>query len=84
MERATAPGFRGEGDGALVVLEVPENVPLDFYVVQCARANEGGAVFEVNRSGKAAAALKALGYSRVLNLAGGLGAWQQAGLPVEK
>ena len=37
-----------------------------------------------NRSGKAAAALKALGYTRVLNLAGGLPAWQQAGMPVEK
>jgi rhodanese-related sulfurtransferase len=37
-----------------------------------------------NRSGKAAAALKAQGYTRVLNLSGGLGAWQQAGLPVEK
>ena len=37
-----------------------------------------------NRSGKAAAALKAQGYTKVLNLAGGLGAWQQAGLPVEK
>ena len=37
-----------------------------------------------SRSGKAAAALKALGYTRVLNLSGGLGAWQQAGLPVEK
>jgi rhodanese-related sulfurtransferase len=37
-----------------------------------------------NRSAKAAAALKRQGYARVLNLAGGLGAWQQAGLPVEK
>ena len=37
-----------------------------------------------NRSGKAAAALKAQGYTRVLNLSGGMGAWQQAGLPVEK
>jgi len=37
-----------------------------------------------NRSAKAAAALKAQGYTRVLNLAGGIGAWQQAGLPVEK
>jgi hypothetical protein len=26
VERATAPSFRGEGDGKLVVLEVPENV----------------------------------------------------------
>ena len=37
-----------------------------------------------NRSAKAAAALKAQGYTRVVNLAGGIGAWQQAGLPVEK
>ena len=37
-----------------------------------------------NRSAKATAALKAQGYTRVLNLSGGLGAWQQAGLPVER
>jgi rhodanese-related sulfurtransferase len=36
------------------------------------------------RSGKAAAALKKQGCSRVVNLSGGLRAWQQAGLPVEK
>lgn len=52
VERATSPSFRGEGDGKLVVLEVPENVPLEFFVVQCARAEEGGAVFEVFRSGE--------------------------------
>ena len=54
LERATAPSFRGEGDGKLVVLEVPENVPLEFFVVQCARAEEGGAVFEVFRAGEPA------------------------------
>jgi rhodanese-related sulfurtransferase len=37
-----------------------------------------------DRSGKALAALKKQGYTRVANLSGGLGAWQQAGLPVEK
>ena len=37
-----------------------------------------------DRSGKAAAALKKQGFTRVVNLAGGIGAWQQAGLPVEK
>lgn len=37
-----------------------------------------------NRSAKAAAALRSQGFARVVNLAGGLGAWQQAGLPVEK
>ncbi len=36
------------------------------------------------RSAKAAAALKKQGFGRVVNLSGGLGAWQQAGLPVEK
>jgi len=37
-----------------------------------------------DRAAKAAAALRKQGFARVLNLAGGLGAWQQAGLPVEK
>jgi rhodanese-related sulfurtransferase len=36
------------------------------------------------RASKAVAALKKQGFSRVVNLSGGLGAWQQAGLPVEK
>jgi rhodanese-related sulfurtransferase len=36
------------------------------------------------RSSKAIAALKGQGFSRVVNLTGGIGAWQQAGLPVEK
>jgi rhodanese-related sulfurtransferase len=37
-----------------------------------------------DRSGKALAALRKHGFARVLNLSGGLKAWQQAGLPVEK
>jgi len=37
-----------------------------------------------NRSGAAAAALRKRGFARVFNLSGGIGAWQQAGLPVEK
>jgi rhodanese-related sulfurtransferase len=36
------------------------------------------------RSQKAAAALRSQGFAKVVNLSGGLGAWQQAGLPVEK
>jgi rhodanese-related sulfurtransferase len=36
------------------------------------------------RASKAAAALRRQGFTRVLSLSGGLGAWQQAGLPVEK
>ena len=37
-----------------------------------------------DRSSKAAAALRRQGFTRVVKLSGGLGAWQQAGLPVEK
>ena len=37
-----------------------------------------------DRSGKALAALKKQGYTRLANLSGGIGAWQQAGLPLEK
>ena len=37
-----------------------------------------------NRCAKAAAALKKQGFTRVASLSGGLGAWQGAGLPVEK
>ena len=36
------------------------------------------------RAGKAVSALKGQGFTRVVNLTGGLGAWQAAGLPVEK
>jgi len=36
------------------------------------------------RSAKALASLKKQGFTRVANLSGGLAAWQQAGLPVEK
>jgi rhodanese-related sulfurtransferase len=36
------------------------------------------------RGPKAAAALKKQGFARVVNLSGGLAAWKQAGLPVEK
>jgi rhodanese-related sulfurtransferase len=37
-----------------------------------------------DRSSKAVSLLKKQGYTRVANLSGGLKAWQQAGLPVEK
>jgi rhodanese-related sulfurtransferase len=36
------------------------------------------------RSTKAAAGLKKLGFTSVVNLTGGIGAWRSAGLPVEK
>ena len=36
------------------------------------------------RSAAAVAALKKMGFENAVNLAGGLGAWRQAGLPTEK
>src|SRR5688572_10055271 len=36
------------------------------------------------RAARAAAALRQHGYTQVVNLSGGLGAWQAAGLPIEK
>ena len=37
-----------------------------------------------NRSGGGVALLRKSGFGNVVNLSGGFGAWQQAGLPVEK
>jgi rhodanese-related sulfurtransferase len=37
-----------------------------------------------NRSTKAAAVLRSQGFPKAVNLSGGLAAWRQAGLPVEK
>lgn len=37
-----------------------------------------------SRSGTAAAVLRKQGFARVFSLSGGIAAWQQAGLPVEK
>ena len=37
-----------------------------------------------SRATRAIGALKGRGFAHVVNLAGGYGAWQQAGLPVEK
>jgi len=37
-----------------------------------------------NRSQGAASTLKAAGFTEVFNLQGGMSAWQQAGMPVEK
>ncbi|HEX6529630.1 MAG TPA: rhodanese-like domain-containing protein [Burkholderiales bacterium] len=37
-----------------------------------------------DRAGKAISALKKQGFARVVNLSGGINAWKQAGLPVEK
>src|SRR5262245_23995468 len=60
------------GDGTAGELAKRKERPV---IVYC----EGG-----ERSSKAVALLKKQGYTRVVNLTGGLKGWQQAGLPVEK
>ena len=41
-------------------------------------------VCDSNRSGRAATALRKQGFEQVFTLSGGIGAWRQAGLPLEK
>lgn len=66
------------------------NVPLkeiDSRVKELARFKEKPVIVACdngNRSRGGAATLRKLGFTQVYNLAGGLGAWQQAGLPTEK
>ena len=66
------------------------NVPLkelDSRVKELARFKEKPVIVTCdtgNRSRGGVAALKKLGFTQVYNLTGGLGAWQQAGLPTEK
>ena len=65
------PLTRLEG-GEAGELEKRKDKPLIVY-------DDGG-----ERAAKAAAALRKQGFGRVVNLTGGLGAWKQAGLPVER
>jgi len=66
------------------------NVPLkeiEARVKELARFKEKPVIVACdsgNRSRGGVAALKKLGFTQVYNLIGGLGAWQQAGLPTEK
>lgn len=52
--RTSDPILEGRGNGVLTVLEVPEKVPLEFYLVQCVRPMSGGCTFSVQRSGREA------------------------------
>ncbi len=51
-ERATRPVLQGLGDGTLTIMAVPENVPLEFYTVQCISAESDQVSFSVKRSGE--------------------------------
>ncbi len=52
-----------------------EKVKTKPIIVVCARGN---------RSAAAAAQLRKLGFAEVLSLRGGIAAWQQANMPLEK
>ena len=60
---------------ATVEQEIPKRLPKDAPIVTQCRSGV--------RSAKAAFALQQLGYTNVASLAGGILAWQEAGLPVE-
>jgi GWxTD domain-containing protein len=51
-ERATQPVLQGLGNGTLTIMDVPENVPLEFYTVQCVSADSDAVSFSVKRSGE--------------------------------
>ena len=73
-EAGHLPGVRNVPLGALAdhLAELPRDRPL---VLQC----QGG-----GRSSIAASVLEAAGFTNVINLTGGFGAWEQAGQPVER
>jgi rhodanese-related sulfurtransferase len=89
-EDALVVDVRDAGDYAAGHILGAKNLPL-------ARIEEGGGDIAKRKekplivyddggesSAKAAAALKKQGFTQVASLSGGLGAWRQAGLPVEK
>jgi GWxTD domain-containing protein len=50
-ERSSQPSFAGKGNGALLVIDVPDKVPLEFYVVEFTSAT---GAYTVTRSGEKA------------------------------
>ena len=80
--------FEHEFHGPLGRLPGSRFIPLPELSDRAAELPRDGALLLVCRSGqrsaKACAQLQALGFADVTNLAGGMIAWNQAGLPVER
>jgi len=99
IDAATAASLRGRDDVVMLDVRTPEEyaqghipgvkliplaelpnrlaeVPRDKTLVVTCRSG--------NRSAQAAQLLRQAGYGNVHNMLGGIGAWQQAGYPVEK
>lgn len=76
-----------EFNGPLGHLPGAELVPLGTLPLRCGEWNPEAPVLLIcrsgGRSGQAAAFLKSRGFARPINLAGGMLAVEQAGLPVE-
>ena len=89
-EDALVVDVRDSGDYAAGHILGAKNLPLaklDASGAELAKKKERPVIVYCDgseRSAKALAALKRHGFTRVANLSGGLAAWQQAGLPVEK
>ncbi len=65
-----------------------EHVPLATVEAAAAKWDRGADLVLVcrsgGRSGRAAAALSALGFTRVMNMVGGMIAWNEAKLPIQR
>ena len=77
-----------EFDGELGHIAGAELVPLSTVTSACVKWNHADEFVLIcrsgGRSGMAALELRALGFERVINLVGGMIAWNNAGLPVER
>jgi rhodanese-related sulfurtransferase len=90
-EDALVVDVRDPGEYATGHILGAKNVPLsrlsDGSAGEVAKRKERAVIVYCEggeRASKAVALLKKQGYTRVVNLTGGLKGWQQAGLPVEK
>lgn len=89
-EDALVLDIREPGEYATVHILNARNVPLkdlDARAKELEKYKQKPVIIACesgNRSGQAMAVLKGKGFATVYNLSGGLGAWQQAGLPTER
>jgi phage shock protein E len=99
IDAATAAGLRGRDDVVMLDVRTPEEyaqghipgvklIPLAELPNRLAEVSKDKTLVVTcrsgNRSAQAAQLLRQQGYGNVHNMLGGIGAWQQAGFPVEK
>jgi rhodanese-related sulfurtransferase len=99
IDVATAASLRGRDDVVMLDVRTPEEyaqghipgitlIPLDQLSNRLAEVPKDKTLVVTcrsgNRSAQAAQLLRQQGYGNVHNMLGGIGAWQNAGYPVEK